>query len=290
MQSLAAAGQPSFLADPRQQTCYVIQMTEKSVAEVDNLVGFPGKDVNGVNGRGAKMAIRVAQGIVREIAEKHLMPGAKLPPEHEMVERYGVARATLREALRFLELQGVLTIKPGPGGGPVVDEPHTRNLASTLALMLQFLDTPFRSLVELRQVISPGMAAMAARNARNDDLERLRECITKLRSCIGDVEAFQHEGRKFHDLIAWASGNPAIGLLVSSVHLITNSSGISLHYSEREQRYQIETYESLYQAFAARDAERAQKEMQDFIGRSDDYLEKRHPDLMRKRIVWEDIE
>jgi len=268
-------------------------MTDKSVVDIENFIGFPGKDGNGGHGaghgRGAKMAIRVAQGIVREIADKQLLPGAKLPPEHEMVERYGVARATLREALRFLELQGVLSIKPGPGGGPVVGEPHTRNLASTLALLLQFLDAPFRSLIELRQVISPGMAAMAARNARHDDLERLKECIAKLRSCIGDISAYQDENRKFHDLIAWASGNPAIGLLVSSVHMMTNSSGITLNYSEREQRYQIETYESLYQAIVARDAERARKEMEAFIGRSDAYLEKRHPELMRKRIVWEDI-
>ncbi len=69
-------------------------MTDKSAAPEGNLIGFPGKDSNGVHGRGAKMAIRVAQGIVREIADKHLLPGAKLPPEHEMVERYGVARAT----------------------------------------------------------------------------------------------------------------------------------------------------------------------------------------------------
>ena len=241
------------------------------------------------NGRGAKMAIRVAQGIVSEIASKHLLPGAKLPPEHEMVERYGVARATLREALRFLELQGVLSIKPGPGGGPVVGEPHTRNLASTLALMLQFLDAPFRSLIELRQVISPGMTAMAARNARHDDLERLKECIAKLRSNIGNLKVYVDENRKFHDLIAWASGNPAIGLLVTSVHMITNSSGIEMNYSEREQRHHIETYESLYQAIASRDADRAQKIMEDFIGRSDAYLEKRHPALLRKRIVWEDF-
>jgi len=263
--------------------CYVIAMTEKPAPAAEHSVSASG------NGRGAKMAIRVAQGIVREIAARHLLPGAKLPPEHEMVERYGVARATLREALRFLELQGVLTIKPGPGGGPVVGEPHTRNLASTLALMLQFLDAPFRSLIELRQVISPGMAAMAAANARHDDLERMRECIAKLRSHINDRAIYMDENRKFHDLVAWASGNPAIGLLVTSVHMITNSSGIEPSYTDREQRYHIETYETLYQAIASRDAARAQKVMEDFIGRSDAYLEKRHPALMRKRIVWEDI-
>lgn len=60
-------------------------MTDKTVEKTvettgDNLIGFPGKDGNTPSGRGAKMAIRVAQGIVREIAENHLMPGAKLPP------------------------------------------------------------------------------------------------------------------------------------------------------------------------------------------------------------------
>lgn len=263
-------------------------MTDKPSAE-DNGPDLTVRNGNGGQGRGVKMAIRVAQGIVREIAKRRLPPGTKLPPEHEMVERYGVARATLREALRYLELQGVLSIKPGPGGGPVVDEPNTRNLASTLALMLQFLDASFRSLIELRQVISPGMAGMAARNARHDDLERLRDGIDRLRGCSGDITAYQEENRKFHDLIAWASGNPAIGLLVTSVHMMTNRSGISLNYSEREQRYQIETYENLYQAIAARDPARAQQIMEEFIGRSDAYLEKRHPDLLRRRIVWEDI-
>lgn len=240
-------------------------------------------------GRGVKMAIRVAQGIVREIADNKLEPGAKLPPEHEMVERYGVARATLREALRFLELQGVLTIKPGPGGGPVVGEPHTRNLASTLALMLQFMDAPFRSLLELRQIISPGMAARAATKATPEDLDRLRECIENLRAYIGNIPAYVSENRKFHDLVAWASGNPAIGLLVTSVHMVTNSSGIELNYSEREQQYQIEIYEKLLDAIANRDEKRAYDLMDEFLGRSDAYLEKRHPDLLEKRIVWENI-
>lgn len=240
--------------------------------------------------RGRKMAIKVAQGIVREIAENNMAPGAKLPPEHEMVERYGVARATLREALRFLELQGVLTIKPGPGGGPVVGEPHTRNLASTLALMLQFMDAPFRSLLELRQDLSPGMAARAAKNASPEDLRLMRECITKLTQNVGNLPVYIYETRKFHDLIAWASGNPAIGLLVTSVHLVTNSSGIGLNYSEREQQYQINTYQRLYDAIEVHDAATAQQIMDEFLGRSDAYLAKRHPEVLERRIVWENID
>ena len=71
--------------------------------------------------RPQKTAILLAQRIVGEITDQNLAPGTLLLPEREMLQRYGVARGTLREALRFLEIQGVLTIKPGPSGGPTVN-------------------------------------------------------------------------------------------------------------------------------------------------------------------------
>ncbi len=70
-----------------------------------------------------RAAVRVARKLVSEIRRRRLRPGTKLASEHTMVEKMGVARATVREALRFLELQGALRIKAGPGGGPVVSVP-----------------------------------------------------------------------------------------------------------------------------------------------------------------------
>src|ERR1700761_327644 len=87
--------------------------------------------------RPQKTAILLAQRIVGEITDQNLAPGTLLLPEREMLQRYGVARGTLREALRFLEIQGVLTIKPGPSGGPTVNTPDPRSLASAIALLLQ---------------------------------------------------------------------------------------------------------------------------------------------------------
>lgn len=63
-----------------------------------------------------KRSVVIAQSIVREIRDRRLQPGSQLPPEHEMLRTYNVGRNTLREALRLLELQGVLTIRPEPGG------------------------------------------------------------------------------------------------------------------------------------------------------------------------------
>jgi GntR family transcriptional repressor for pyruvate dehydrogenase complex len=66
--------------------------------------------------RAPKTAMIVARRIVRDIDRLSLGPGDKLPPERVMLEEYQVGRGTLRESLRFLELQGIISLKPGPGG------------------------------------------------------------------------------------------------------------------------------------------------------------------------------
>ena len=74
-----------------------------------------------VSSRPQKTALIVAKRVVEDIYKSGQSAGDRLPPERVMLEHYGVGRGTLREALRFLELQGVLTLKPGPGGGPVIE-------------------------------------------------------------------------------------------------------------------------------------------------------------------------
>ena len=128
-----------------------------------------------------RAAVRVARKIVSEIRRRGLRPGTKLASEHRMVEKLGVARATVREALRFLELQGALRIKAGPGGGPVVSVPSSQHLASVLSLQLQFADAPFLSVLQARASIYPVLAAHAATNATPEDIETLRQSVERMR-------------------------------------------------------------------------------------------------------------
>ncbi len=238
--------------------------------------------------RGTKRALLVAHQIVDEIGRSDLDVGDKLLPEQEMLIRYGVARATLREALRFLELQGVIHLKPGPGGGPVVREPKADNFASTMALLLQFVGADFRALIEVRQAIGPGMAAHAAERATANDIELLRGSLDRLRDLDGTSSGYVEENRRFHDLLAWASQNPLIGFLVVALHHITNASGIGITYSEAERDYQLKAYDRFLSAIEGRNPELASTEMQRFMRRSDSYLEKRYPDLMSKCVRWDD--
>ncbi len=171
-----------------------------------------------------------------------------------MVEEFGVSRATVREALRFLELQGALRIKAGPGGGPVVSVPGAEHLASVLSLHLQFLDASFSSVVDARRAIYPVLAAQAAENASREDVVALRESIARMNADAHDAELFREEARRFMSLVAAASGNRVLALLVDALHRMSEGSGA---WDERQRRAALRSYERAVRAIESRQAEEA---------------------------------
>jgi len=215
--------------------------------------------------------------------------GGRLPPEQDMLERYGVARATLREALRFLELQGAIALKTGPGGGPVVRAPDPMDFASTVALQLQFVGATFRSLIEMRHAVGPMMAALAAERASGDDIAALKRSVAMLKRLPGNSPRYVEEHRRFHDHVAWASRNPLMGFQIAAVHYITNASGVALTYTEQERAFQIKSYARLLEAIEQRDAGAAREEMESFLSRSLKYMEARYPDVMSQPVRWRDM-
>jgi len=237
-------------------------------------------------GRRTKAATVLAKNIVREVGRRGLAPGDKLLSEQKMVARYGVARGSLREALRYLELQGVLRIKSGPGGGPLLDTPNGRHFASTLALMLQVVGGRFRAIVETRWVVEPGMAALAAERASATDLAALGACLAAMRAHLHDAARFQEENRRFHDLLAFASGNPVFRFLLPALHWI--SDGVGLEYRESERRRVLRAMRAILAAIEARDAPAAYASTQRFFAVSLAYLDRTYPDLMARPVTWSD--
>lgn len=234
-----------------------------------------------------KTATRVAQAIVREIHRRGLETGDMLISEQKMVERYGVARGSLREALRFLELQGVLRMKPGPGGGPMIDTPNGQHLASTLALLLQFVGAPFRAIIETRWVVEPGIAGLAAVRASAENLGAMSACLDSMRDNIDDGPLFQRENRRFHDLVAFASGNAVFAFLLPALHSISEGSGIE--YSDSERRRTIKETRQIFGAIEKRDAASASRSMGSFFEASLAHLDRTYPEIMSRPLTWADM-
>src|SRR3546814_8390373 len=116
--------------------------------------------------RKAKRALTSCQDIGRDIEAGADVAGDMLAREDESLARYDVARAILLEALRFLELQGVIHLQLGRGGVPVVARPQTGDYANSLSLILHFMEADLRGLLELREAIAADVAAYAAQRAK----------------------------------------------------------------------------------------------------------------------------
>lgn len=231
-----------------------------------------------------RAATKVARSIVSYIQEQGLRPGTKLDPEHIMIQQFGVARATVREALRFLELQGVLRIKAGPGGGPVVSVPDVDHLTSAISLQLQFANATFEAVLEARRSIYPVLVAEAAENASHQDLAALRRCVQRLHESIADSDATAREARHFYELIAAASNNLVLGFLVNALHRMSQHSGVVYDLEHRQAN--ARNTERILQAVEAGDAEKAQAISKRMHSAARRYWEKNAPDLLNAPVSW----
>jgi DNA-binding FadR family transcriptional regulator len=237
--------------------------------------------------RPQKTAALIAQSIVAQITARRLNPGDMLAPEREMLAEYSVGRGTLREALRFLEMQGVITIRPGPGGGPTVSAPDSRYLAGTLSIMLQFARTPFRAIIETRRVIEPAVAASAAERATPEAIAEIGESVARMDANLDHIEVFLQENSQFHDVIAWASGNTVFGFLLSSLHWIDDGTALGVQYPEWTRKVVAKAHRRVYEAIKKHDADVAYNAMAAHSREYQRYLEEKYPELLDQLIRWD---
>jgi DNA-binding FadR family transcriptional regulator len=239
--------------------------------------------------RAPKTAEIIAQRLASEIAENALPAGTVLAPERDMSARFGVGRGSLREGLRLLEQAGIISMKPGPRGGPVVAEPDARSLARSLALMLQAARTPFRSIVEARALLEPQMAGRAATRATPEQIDQLQASVDEMAAQVGDLEAFLYHNTQFHDLIAWSSGNDVFAYLLTSIHWITDGTPLGVHYDERRRQAVHRAHVRVFEAIRDHDAETATAAMARHISEFQAYMEKYYPLLMDRPVRWEQV-
>src|SRR5258708_8947165 len=117
--------------------------------------------------RRTKISVAIAKSIVRHIADRHLRPGSRLLPEQAMAAQYGVGRASVREAVRLLEMHGLVDIRRGNGGGPLVGTNGAERFGETMTMHLQPLGATLRDLNALA-IEMQGLAAERAAQMGKD--------------------------------------------------------------------------------------------------------------------------
>lgn len=159
----------------------------------------------------AKTAERLLFDIVHDIAADGLRAGDRLPPQAELMRRYGVGATPLREALRMLELAGLVSARPGPSGGVFVQPADAEHLAALVAPFLCLAGVTYGQLLDAWAATEPLLAQAAAANPDR------RAVAAELAAFAGEPDSEEPvrgvEAVDFHDAVARAAGNPALGLV-----------------------------------------------------------------------------
>src|SRR3954452_10571766 len=151
---------------------------------------------------------QVAEQIQRLIAEGTLKPGDRLPPERELAARFGVARSSLRDAVRTLEVMGIL--EPRQGTGTVVRDLSAESLVVPLASVLVRKRELVAELIDVRRMLEPALAARAAKNATVDEVMELEDILRRQAEKMRRGESTVDEDSEFHYTIGRAARNSVV--------------------------------------------------------------------------------
>lgn len=211
--------------------------------------------------RPPKVSDVVAEELERLVLEGVWQPGERLPPERELAERYGVSRASLREALQKLEARGV--VEHRQGAGTYVRDLVSSNLTDPLGSLLLRHPEALPDLLEFRRALEGIACHQAARRATEADKELLRRKFAEIERAheLGDAQAEADADAEFHMAIAASAHNMFLLHVMYSVFSLLRqgiaSSRERLYSSEGVRQELYEQHRAILEAILTGDPDRA---------------------------------
>ncbi|WP_395103984.1 FadR/GntR family transcriptional regulator [Actinomadura sp. SCN-SB] len=163
---------------------------------------------------------RVSQQIVDQIVallrSGRLAPHDRLPSERQLAKDFGVSRVTVRDALRILEAQGLMSVKVGAGGGAFVTAPSDQMVGERLNDLLTLAPIDPEDVAEARLVMELGILDLVLARATEQDLEALRAVCERAERSLADGEYDRSTAEQFHARLAEAAHNGAVARMAGS--------------------------------------------------------------------------
>jgi GntR family transcriptional repressor for pyruvate dehydrogenase complex len=171
-------------------------------------------------GRSASLSSQIIADVRDALFAKKLKPGDVLGTENEFASRYAVSRIVARDALRTLEALGIAEIRMGKGGGARVARGNPRLFAEALAVQLDLTGVSAAEIMDAQRAIECLAAELAAENATDEDLAKLRQIVTDSEASLNDAALTTELGAAFHLAVAEASHNRVLVVqLISLQHV-----------------------------------------------------------------------
>jgi DNA-binding FadR family transcriptional regulator len=206
---------------------------------------------------GRKRAQGIAEELTEQIVSEGYPVGRVIGSESELLERFNVSRAVLREAIRVLEHHEIAVMRRGPRGGLSVTEPNTAAAVRATALNLDFIEAAPRDVFEARSTLELRCVELAADRIDESGIARLRASVAAEEQSGHVCTTASHE---IHQTLADLSGNPAFALFINVLTQLTTATRNSV----REQPGPSETHQAhrlIAEAVIAGDAALARHRM-----------------------------
>jgi len=217
--------------------------------------------------RFAPMSVPKASDIlVDELRERilsgELTEGTTLPSERDLVDQTQMSRTTVREALRILEVQGLVRIVPGRAGGAVVTRPGSDSVVSSVSALIRGQQIRLTALLETRRAIEPICAQLAAEHRTDDDMAALEEINKNIAKPDSSFAEFLQANADWHLAVAQATHNELIAAFMAALGRAIYASTAKEAYGAPESRsLTIRAHISVTEAIGKQDAATAVRRM-----------------------------
>lgn len=201
---------------------------------------------------------QVAELIQNRILKEQLEIGTSLPSEKELAREFQVSRSVVREALRILEISGLVKIRKGPAGGIFVSHVYHKPIKISLGNMITSGEVTIDHLFDVRLLIEPHIAAEAALHATKEDIKVLEDLLAESEAHTQDAAVLKTNNLDFHLLLARASGNPVFSILLESVFELLAELSFDFLDLPLEQHF-FRAHKKILQVIAAKNPEEARK-------------------------------
>ena len=207
---------------------------------------------------------QIADVIQEQILTNHLKKGTSLPSEQELAQEFKVSRSVVREALRILEISGLVNIKKGPSGGIFVADSYHKPIRKSIRNMVVSGEVTIDHLFDIRLLIEPYIAREAALNATEDDLCKLSDLFEDSAAHLDDPVLLKRNNLNFHLLLAKAAGNPVFSILLETVFELLIESTLDFFDLGLEKQF-FQVHEGIFQVIADKRPEEAERLMREDI-------------------------
>jgi len=208
---------------------------------------------------------QIADDIECKILDGTIAPDSRLPGEYVLAEEYGVSRNVIREALKRLKEHGLVVIRTG--SGTYVKQPSTKPISQAMQRILLHNLNNFNVIqfYEVRQMLEPECAALAAERRTEEDFQRVSLAFDEMVANKDDISAWSASDLKFHQAVALAAHNP---LVMSILEPLTDSlqKVIAMGYMDpKGVDAGLKAHRQILEAINMRDSKMAKKSMFDHL-------------------------